>query len=132
MGDRANVVIQQGDGKRIYLYSHWGGYELPESLAVGLDKGRGRWDDESYLARIIFREMGAGQEGETGFGISTYPPDNEHPFLVVDTKAKAVRVEKDDRHGYARNSSWDGLAIGDVVPFDAFVKKFGAGVEQEP
>lgn len=97
MGDRANIVLRQND-QAIYLYSHWGGYEMPETLRGALDSetGRGRWHDESYLGRIIFSKMTRGQEdGETGFGISVYPPDNEHAYFVVDSDRGTVAVYED-------------------------------------
>jgi hypothetical protein len=35
-----------------------------------------RWDDDAYLARIMFDQMTLGDHGEeTGFGITTSPPD---------------------------------------------------------
>lgn len=101
MGDRANVVIKQSDGARLYLYTHWGGSELPADLARALAK-EWRWDDESYLARIILEEMipESSRGRETGFGIATSPPDNEHPFLVVDCATKTVTIEDDARDGF--------------------------------
>ncbi len=93
MGDRGNiVVVDEFDIPAVYLYSHWGGYELGDTLATVLSRGQ-RWDDGSYLARMIFCEMVKGSEtGETGFGISTAPPDNEHAYLVVDIKGQRVLI----------------------------------------
>ena len=84
MGDRVNVQIVDG-GKRVNLYSHWGGSDMPETVRVALAK-RQRWTDGAYLARIIFCTMIAGDvDGETGFGISPPDalPDNEHPLIIV-------------------------------------------------
>jgi len=92
MGDRANIVVKEGGGE-VFLYTHWGGTELPDVLKVALEK-RWRWNDASYLARIIFCEMIKGQENhETGFGISTSPPDNSYPYIVVDVEQQEVRFE---------------------------------------
>lgn len=101
MGDRANIVIQQERGEpRIFLYSHWGGSEMPALLKKGLLASRGRWGDPAYATRIIAREMGMGQGGETGFGIGLAPCDNEYPYLVVDFPSKTVKVEPaDGDHG---------------------------------
>lgn len=83
MGDRANIAVSDGKG-RVYLYTHWNGTELPETLQRALAR-RQRWDDAFYLTRIIFCEMVKGQETEeTGFGISTYVGDGENRVLVVD------------------------------------------------
>lgn len=91
MGDRANIVLKQNN-QAIYLYTHWSGYELPETLRKGLVKGRSRWDDETYLGRVLFQEMIGTDNGVTGFGIGVYPPDNEYPYLVVDSANQMVMV----------------------------------------
>ena len=88
MGDRSNVVIetQLGDDNtsRVYLYSHWSGASALESVLHGLRSNR--VDDPPYLARIIFEHMIRNDLGrETGFGISGYITDNEHPILVIST-----------------------------------------------
>jgi hypothetical protein len=111
MGDRANIVVLQPKGdkvaqatnalfakdrERIYLYSHWGGSDLPLVLQSVLAR-KARWSDHAYLTRMIFSAMINGDnEGETGYGISTDRPDNEHDYLVVDCDTQSVsRVEED-------------------------------------
>lgn len=93
MGDRVNVVIksEQADPPSyVYLYSHWGGYDMPLVVQKALAK-KWRWDDGAYLARIIFDQMTEGSVGgETGFGIDTRPCDNEHPYIVVDPATRRV------------------------------------------
>lgn len=92
MGDRANIVICE-DGSRIYLYTHWNGSDLPQTLHRALARNQ-RWDDPSYLTRIIFCEMVKGEEaGTTGFGISARQQDNEYPLLIVDMDKREVRLE---------------------------------------
>ena len=91
MGDRGNIVMVEESGNQIYLYSHWAGTELPEILQKALVRGKNRWDDESYLARIIFSEMIQKDIlSETGYGISTYRCDENHPDLEVRIKDKRV------------------------------------------
>lgn len=97
MGDRANIVVKQhfnGTGE-LFLYTHWGGESLPATLQAALVRGREqRWDDECYFARIIVNEMTRGIEEElTGVGISLYPTDNEHDYLVVDCEQRTVTRE---------------------------------------
>lgn len=90
MGDRGNIEVKDEQGS-VFLYSHWGGSELPATLASALDRGIGRWTDQPYLARIIFCEMVRGDvEGETGYGISYAECDPEHPTLVVDCTERTV------------------------------------------
>lgn len=94
MGDRGNIFIRS-DGKAedpsgVYLYTHWYGTELPETLRAALAR-QARWDDGPYLARVIFDEMTKSSHGEeTGHGIATYVCDNEYPILVVDPHANTV------------------------------------------
>jgi hypothetical protein len=99
MGDRANVKMIYGDGPEgecgpVYFYTHWGGSELPETVQTALRK-RWRWDDESYLARIIFCEVvGDGEwKHETGFGVSPYEYDLENPTVEVDCPNQMIRIE---------------------------------------
>lgn len=97
MGDRANVVVAEGDDK-VFLYTHWGGNSYVQDAVRSL--GRGRDEDAPYLARIVFCEMikrNGDLDGETGFGISTRLCDNEHPILVLDvTKQQAYFAGEDD------------------------------------
>jgi len=99
MGDRANLVVETQPKKYVYLYTHWGGEDIPKTLQNGLRLHQ-RWDDPSYLARILFREMGAGGDGECGFGIDTEMGANNRPILLVrpedGRKAGKVELYSDD------------------------------------
>jgi hypothetical protein len=93
MGDRGNIAVAMDDGGIIYLYTHWGGSGIRHDLERALAR-RQRWNDAPYLTRIIFDEMTTGQHGnETGFGLSTYPPDNEHPILTVHCGQQKVYID---------------------------------------
>ena len=72
MGDRRNVIIKDGDDDvGVALYTHWAGTELPDTLRESMKRGKGRWDDAPYLARIIFCDMVSGSlKDETGYGLS--------------------------------------------------------------
>lgn len=90
MGDRGNIVINDGPHPT-YLYTHWTGSSLHIPLHAALKRVPGRWNDGPYLARAIFCEMVKGREmEETGYGISTYPSDNSHPFLVVNVSSQTI------------------------------------------
>lgn len=90
MGDRGQIKIGG-----VYLYTHWGGYNIKNILQRALNK-RWRWDDEEYLARIIFESMIERERGtETGYGIGTaMHGDLNHPLLEVDTKRQRVIERK--------------------------------------
>ncbi len=98
MGDRANIVMKFDRGGEVWLYTHWCGTELEETLRKALDRGRSRWDDPSYLTRIIFCEMikldgNDALDGLTGFGIATSEQDQNHPHIYVNTEAKTVTID---------------------------------------
>ena len=96
MGDRANVVVHQNsygeDFPPVYLYTHSGGSFLLSDVQEALRR-KLRWSDHSYLTRIIFDQMTKGHQGsETGHGISTSPPDNEHDLIHVNVGQQEVTV----------------------------------------
>ncbi len=92
MGDRANVRVKS-QASDVFLYTHWGGYALPETVRKALSL-RERWSDDSYLARIIFCSMVRGDDAEatTGFGISSTIGDGEDQLITVDVEAQTVKV----------------------------------------
>mgnify|MGYP001590134658 CR=1 FL=1 len=95
MGERGQLQI----GK-VYLYTHWEGDKLKETLKTALSR-KERWDDEEYLARIIFCEMVKGSQDETtGYGIGTQQHnDLNYPLLVIDVKNQKV-WEKETDYSY--------------------------------
>jgi hypothetical protein len=38
MGDRANVYVKNTDTQGVFLYSHWGGTELPATVQKALKR----------------------------------------------------------------------------------------------
>ena len=85
MGDRANIHVKTRGRKGIFLYTHWGGSDLPQVLSAALERGRSCWDDDAYLARIIFCEMVKNDvRGIRGYGISTYVVDGEDRIIEVE------------------------------------------------
>lgn len=103
MGDRGNIAVQfEGDKtKRVWFYTHWSGYSMDSIIAAALERGKDRWNDDQYLARIIFCELVKGNEMDvTGFGIGVEPGDNGHAFRIVDIEAKTVFQEGDTREGF--------------------------------
>lgn len=92
MGDRGNVAIVQNKSDQVWLYSHWGGSELPDRVREGLKAGTGRFNDDSYLTKIIIGHCVPADnwQEETGYGISCRLQDNEHPIIVVDIPRQKV------------------------------------------
>lgn len=99
MGDRGNIAMKQsGDNGKIFFYTHYDGDYLPRILQAALIRGKDRWDDEPYLGRIIFCELVKDDIlGDTGYGISTYQTDNEHPILYVDSSKQTVQCGNDSK-----------------------------------
>lgn len=91
MGDRANILLKQEDGDKIYLYTHWKGYKIKQIVASALKRGESRWDDEPYLSRIIFSELIRDDVlGLTNYGLTTYLTDGEHNVVEIDIKAQTA------------------------------------------
>ncbi len=107
MGDRGNIVFHEdyGDGV-IYFYTHWSGSELPNIVASALSRGENRWDDDIYLARILFSELIKNDVlDETGYGIYTKQGDGGTEVFVY---ASEKEVEYN----------------GERLSFDSFVAKY--------
>lgn len=98
MGDRANILVKDGENK-VYLYSHSSGSRLPEILKNALAKNE-RWDDAPYLTRIIFCEMIKSEQGAmdrtTGFGISSTVGDGDDRILTVDVGKQTITLNGND------------------------------------
>jgi hypothetical protein len=94
MGDRGNVAIIQNEDRteRVWIYSHWGGSELPDRVRTGLIASKPRWGDNSYATKIIIGQLVPAKNWteETGYGISCSIGDNEHPITVVDLPSERV------------------------------------------
>ena len=92
----ADTHDETDERKSIFIYSHWGGGEtykesnLADSVKRALAK-KLRWDDESYLARMIFSEVIKDDiEGETSYGLAPESMDEEFPRIVIDLQKKTV------------------------------------------
>lgn len=123
MGDRGNIVVRQGETNidDVWFYTHWRGFQIGEIVQRALAK-KWRWDDPSYLARIIFDELTRGQHGEeTSFGISTTLQDNEYPILVVDCPHQCVWTieERQLRDGRIPDGT---PMFGNATTFEDYIK----------
>jgi hypothetical protein len=96
MGDRANVYVHEGTRTGVYLYSY-NAWDLPEVVRVALTRGRNRWGDDQYLARIIFSQMIKDDVlGESNYGISSYCTDGASRVVDVDTGNQIIYLDADD------------------------------------
>ena len=94
MGDRANVEFFNEEGERLFFYTHHEGSRLPWVVKRALERGKTRWDDSSYLARIIFCELIRNDvDGLTGFGIDTRAAgDAQWPAIQVNMRGQSVTI----------------------------------------
>lgn len=87
--------MKYSDSRKIYLYSHWKGGEEDEGQLIDdlrrALRRKQRWNDESYLARIIISEVIKDDiEGETGYGIAPYVGEEEFKTIEVDFEKQTV------------------------------------------
>lgn len=118
MGDRANCIVHQNSFENkeppVWLYTHWGGCDLLSDVQKAI-KRRQRWDDDSYLTRIIFDAMTNGKQGKvTGAGITTRMTDNEHDFIIVDPGKQEVRIEDPETREVKHQWSMDRFCELDI------------------
>jgi hypothetical protein len=93
MGDRGNLGIKYENNEKIYFYGHYCGFDMFNILKNALIKGKERWNDEAYLARIIFCELIKDDvDGTTGYGISPYICDNEYPIFEINPNERIVSL----------------------------------------
>ena len=74
MGDRGNIVVinkryGSDDYEGVWLYSHWGGYRLKDSVEKVMAR-TGRIGDPTYLTRQIFCQMIADSISNQSTGLS--------------------------------------------------------------
>jgi hypothetical protein len=115
MGDRGHIKIEQRDGESpVYLYAHWKATELPKILADALAHEK-RWNDNEYLARIVFDELSSRCSEFTGCGISTSQHGDTWRVIKVDPQEQEVLFKKDT--GYRADPR-----AGEHYSFEEFVE----------
>jgi len=121
VGDRATFVFEQEDGNAIYLYGHWAGEGMLNTLATAIETARPRWNDESYATRIAVSTIIDNEwKQETGWGLTTYFCDSEHSVPVVSFKTQTVRLLP---HSFDIKFDIDAKPKF-VMQFDSFINKF--------
>lgn len=115
MGDRANIYIKNTKDSGVYLYTHWDGSVLPTILQEALRK-KWRWDDDAYLARIIFCRMVKGAEAEEcGYGISAVICDGNDRVLEIDCEyEKVVARGRNKRWSFQQYCDLSDAELGDI------------------
>lgn len=97
MGDRRMAEVKLAKGS-IYIYSHWGGYEMATDAVEAIKSAQPRWADESYAARIIVDQLTKGsRDSETGHGLMLGPDaedsyNNDQPSILIDLANQTFKV----------------------------------------
>jgi hypothetical protein len=123
MGDRANFGFRQEDDSIIFLYGHWAGEGMLNTLATAIHKARPRWTDESYATRICISQIIGDQwDQEYSWGISTTFGDNEHSVPIVNWQDQAVSLYAADWG--TTNTDFLNSTPKFAMGLEAFVNKF--------
>ncbi len=104
MGCRGTIEIWENgaapkdEEKPVVLYTHWGAKEMEDDLRDVLSR-KVRWNDPSYLSRMIFSKMIRSDiEGETGYGIMTCNIGDAEQEIVVDCDRQEIIVKGNDNN----------------------------------
>lgn len=136
MGDRGHVWFREDENEDgVWVYTHDEGYRLPELVAAGLNKANGRWNDPSYLTRIVMSHLFGGYEDSLiGWGVASHEMDTSDGgrVVMVDLLKHTVTLvtgwgRADERWTYAGTyaefsthpTGWNGRPIGPVAAADA-------------
>lgn len=98
MGNRFSIEVVHEAGS-VFLYTHWKGCSICNTLKASLERGSDRWEDESYLTRIIFSDMIAEDiNSNTGYGISLI--SYTQPYRTIKVDIPNAMVEYMDKFSF--------------------------------
>ena len=99
MGDRAMAEIKT-EGGSLFVYTHWGGSNLPEQAKEAVRKAEPRWGDLPYATRIIVDQLTKdGRDSKTDFGLMLTPKaedeyNNDEPSVIIDLLNQTLQVRR--------------------------------------
>ncbi len=94
--------IKTSDGS-LYVYTHWGGNDLPEDAKKAVITAKPRWDDEPYATRIIVDQLTKRErDQENGCGLMLKPDaedeyNHDKPSVIIDLITKTLNIFRDDK-----------------------------------
>jgi len=93
MSTRSQVKIISDDfNVPIYLYQHCDGYALYKIVKNAIVRGKDRWNDPEYLARIIFSEMIKDSiMDDIGYGIGTSEHGDIEYLVTVNIDNQTIK-----------------------------------------
>lgn len=100
MGDRATAELKTRQGK-LYFYTHWCGYELPEIAQKAVEAAKPRKGDDAYALRIVVDQLislTGCRDKETGAGLLFSPNcedeyNKNKPSVIIDIDKLTVEVK---------------------------------------
>ena len=99
MGARTVWRIKTSEEHAIHLYGHWAGEFKIQRTQRALAYARGRWQDETYCARIFMSQLiEEDWDSELGWGITAGSPkdelfEEEYVPVTLDVSAKTITVD---------------------------------------
>lgn len=110
MGDRANVIILQGNSDHpVVIYSHWGGTTLESgALTEAVKSANTRIGDPHYFTAMLIADL---IRRDLVSGVGTSLDDNEHPIMVVNAidSAQSTLTEQGARELLAGFRATEGV-----------------------
>lgn len=103
MGDRALIVVTDGENVSPVIYLHWMGSEVPAILERLKNRMESRGADVSYASARLIQEATQDDDGCLSFGLW-----NAHPEVIKAVIDKDAKVLSKESHGDA------GLIVLDV------------------
>ena len=100
MGDRAMAEIKT-EGGSLFVYTHWGGYNLPQDAKNAILVAKPRWDDLPYATKIIVDQLiKEGRDLSAGFGLMLGPNaedeyNNDTPSVIIDLLERELIVVRE-------------------------------------
>ena len=93
MGARAQIEVKQKPHS-VFLYTHlWSGTILQDTIK-GMIKGKLRWEDPTYLTRILFDSLIKDDDGTTGYGIWTFQAGDIEKLVIFDIENQEVKYSR--------------------------------------
>lgn len=112
MGDRRQVHIKNIN---LWIYTHWGGYDLPGVVVKAIKLAQERWHDTTYCSRIIaMHVMQENSSGATGCGISDHSMYSEYNDIIIDTESLTVQIGQHE---------WSFKEFAKISDIEVFIKE---------
>lgn len=122
----ANIYIDHGGNKGVYLNTLERGDEVPLIVKRALNRATGVWNEPSALTRVIFSELVQGNLLEnSGYGIGPYIMENYQYITVVNPNLNKIGFFRDDGYYLKTYSFAEYASIDDNLLYWHYVSDYG-------